>query len=79
MKRLGDKWVDNYFEPETIGYYHDKDGAYVLQGFAMVTKENDTSYIHRTLFKTRLNVRDDSGDKKNYIDKDTSGEEENVA
>lgn len=79
IETFGDKWVENYFEPETIGYYHDKEGPYVLQGFAMLTTEHDVNYLHRTLFKTRLNVRDDSGDKKNYIDKDTSGEEENVA
>ncbi|MGK4094456.1 phage tail spike protein [Pediococcus pentosaceus] len=79
LDMFGSNWVDNYFEPETIGYYHDKNGAYVLQGFAMLAKENDTSYLHRTLFKTELSVRDDSGDKKNYIDKDISGKEENVA
>jgi hypothetical protein len=79
IETFGDKWAENYFEPETIGYYHDKEGAYVLQGFGMLATEHDTTYLHRTLFKTRLNARDDSGDKKNYIDKDTGGEEENVA
>lgn len=79
LETFGDKWVDNYFEPETIGYYHDKDGAYVLQGFTMKTKENGIDYLHRTLFKTRLKVRDDSGDKKNYVndDNNNSGEEGN--
>ncbi|MHC3441742.1 phage baseplate protein, partial [Pediococcus pentosaceus] len=76
---FGDQWVENYFEPETIGYYHDQEGPYVLQGFGMLATEHDTTYLHRTLFKTRLTVRDDSGDKKNYIDTDTGGEEENVA
>ncbi|MHC5566519.1 phage tail spike protein [Pediococcus acidilactici] len=79
LETFGDKWVDNYFEPETIGYYHDKDGPYVLQGFTMKTRENSIDYLHRTLFKTRLKARDDSGDKKNYIDTDNSREGENVA
>lgn len=76
LETFGDKWVDNYFEPETIGYYHDKDGAYLLQGFTMKTRENNIDYLHRTLFKTRLKVRDDSGDKKNYVDNDDNNSRE---
>lgn len=73
ISTFGNQWINNYFEPETVGYYHNDGNPYLLLGFMMETLENSKDvYMHRVLFKTPIMFRDDSGDEKNYITEDVS-------
>lgn len=71
LDSFGNQWANNYYEPETVGYYHNNGNPYLLQGFSMETVENGTTYFHGTLFKTKLFKRDDSNDDKEYINDDS--------
>lgn len=66
--QFGYQWLDqtHVFEPEAVGYYEDDAGPYLLQGFSAQTQTGNNVHDYRALFKTRLDLRDDSSDIVDY-------------